>query len=762
MLSAMSPQRGNVTFISAMSMFLIVVVVMMAASLSTTGSTATRIQAGSDDAAVTAAASYIGVVNDEVLLDTISWGLGFVERLLDMLDTLGGIIAAVPFLEGLGAAIISVAEALQGVIETMQDVFDNVIRQPLTDILDDAKSFLGLVNATIAAANNGYLGFIVPNGSLRDGIKSATETQYDLDYVKRRVAHSLKIVDTGGFRSGLAGAIQEMTIQQIWGKPADPPPPPAKNVPPNCPQPNSCAPLNENRPVQTFHLWPSTAGCVDPPYDPNVNPYALTQAQVQALQPQGNQWHRPCNEYLWLQKKLQDFYWKEWKSLQDLWNLLFASPGPSPPNPPKGQFMANKGPFLEKQPGDAQTASDLIRDAQGKLSNVALGNGGPGDIGQVGRWNASVKVDSCDSPTQNVNFMAWVNGGCVDAWRQDACPPGDGSLRGKTQGFYNFSCSGEIRYDPVLDDINGQPTPRCPQNTTAVPACQVFWGLDEHNKGKVVNSIGVIPFYEWPDYIVVGKPLATSQSTDYRLSRPRSQEQRDASKLLDAWKGERFDCAGLAKDADHTGCPTPGAEAEANGSPEEDFIMVGDVQPDAATQLAAKFSGRTVPSDRFSITGSKVKIFKAKAVNDRVHVSDLCARVFTKDNADPTDIKKILGIFPYTAYGVCYTILESFDALAALQAGIRSVFQPPIDFLHNFCFLDFCPLSWLGDMIQDLVDFVLGPPAPDARTFHIALGTVVCIPQLETAAKLANTGDLLEAVKTAKDFTSDSGSGTCP
>ena len=95
-----SVQRGNVTIITALTSLLIVMITVFGTAISNQASNATRIQTSSDTAALAAAESYIGVINDEVAFDIIDWGLGFIQRLAQLLEDIGDAIEAIPYVGG--------------------------------------------------------------------------------------------------------------------------------------------------------------------------------------------------------------------------------------------------------------------------------------------------------------------------------------------------------------------------------------------------------------------------------------------------------------------------------------------------------------------------------------------------------------------------------------------------------------------------------------------------------------------------------------
>lgn len=778
-MMGMGAERGNVTLITAFTMLLLVMIVILGAGLSDTASRSTRMQAGSDDAAVTAAASYIAVINDEVLLEEVDWGLGFVQRMAELLSEIGGVIAAIPFLEAIGGAIEAAADFVQSAVESMQNVFDDAIKDPLDAVLDVAKSVLGVVNATIAAANNGYLGFMVPSGTLKQGLTAAKPPQYDLAYVLKRVEHSLRLVyplngdgtpntNNKDNNVDLMGAIQEISIHAIWGKgsQASLPPPQGGGQPPPCPPKVSCSNPNAESRLgggtatpdpgrDTFHLWPTTPGCVDPQEFPYKNPY--TEYDPTQFAPTGQQWHRPCDEKAWLQQLLQTYYWKEWKSLQDVYNQLFTV---ADPKNPKNRIFdpAKNGTFVDHNPNgsfptfqsDTKIAVNLIQDAQNQLQNVAEGNGKKGDYGQIGRPTDAPATNCGDS---HATFFARVNEGCYDNWQSANCP--DAARGHGNQNYFNFSCNGTIKYSGSGSIPHAIAELICDKPPAGqADGCHLVWGLpgpDQNNPDQKTLS---------PTYA----PLPTGFATDYRASKVQRDELSPYSQALSMWKQETFDCANQTKGQQpQNGCPSAGTEA--TGDTEEDFISTSVIKPDAMTSLAASFSHQPTPATRYSITASRVQIHRAKSIKDAVHVSDLCSRIFSHTGARD-NYPTVLGFLPTDGYGWCYVLLSAFDTFAAIYTAIQGFFNPVINFLqHTLClptpFGDICPFGWVGDILQGLLNYLLGPAPPDGRTFHISLTTVACVPALATAADIAQHPEHLLAAVASMESTTDDSGGTC-
>ena len=243
-------QRGNVTLITAMTAMLIVMIVVMATGIGNQTSQATRMQAASDGAAITAAETYIAVINDEVAFELIDWGLGFIQRMASFLEQIGRAISAIPYVGAVfGVPIQVVANIIKQVAKTAQNVFKK-IKESINKFLDAAKQVLATINATMVAANNGYIGFILPTNFL----DQASVTKYNLADIQAITDHSLQIADSGHDKGNpaLIPQIYWSALHNIWGGSVrGTPPPPAdcgQAGKPPCP-----APAKDAREHDTFH-----------------------------------------------------------------------------------------------------------------------------------------------------------------------------------------------------------------------------------------------------------------------------------------------------------------------------------------------------------------------------------------------------------------------------------------------------------------------------------------------------------------------------
>jgi len=407
----------------------------------------------------------------------------------------------------------------------------------------------------------------------------------------------------------------------------------------------------------------------------------------------------------------------------------------------------------------------MLDDTKDQLNSIAIGSGDSGDHGQLGRPSDG-PADGCDGNFKPHTWMALAMHGCFDRWHDDRCPFSDTS-RPKLGAYVSFNCQGGVTSkakvrDPNPADPHGFVL-RCPDSAP----CHVFWGQNLDNPGKPLGYVDLSPYFQWPDYVPGSQPLGKHQATDYRAAPFRAQERGEAAKQVSTWVSARFDCSDLDAAADHSGCPTAGADAGSPVAVEEDFIEVGTVKANLPTVLAARLTGQEVPGDRYAITGSKAKVYRALSTKDRVRVDNLCPHIFTQDNkSDPNDYKTVLDFLPITGYGWCHVLLSSFQLFIDIRNAIQGYFDKIENFINSICIPtplgDFCPFTIISDVLQELVQTVLGPKPPDTRTYHVTLETIGCIPELAQAADVARHPEKLVGILVSAESSSgDSNSGTC-
>ncbi|MFN2462390.1 MAG: TadE/TadG family type IV pilus assembly protein [Candidatus Dormibacteria bacterium] len=718
-------QRGNVTLITAFTAMLMVLVVVLAAGLSNSAGDATRMQAASDQAALTAAETYISVVNDTVAFDLIDWGLGFLSRMAEVVQSIGEAIAAVPFLEWLGAAIVAVGEFVQTAADSAKDVFDG-IKDTLNDILDQAKEILAVINATVAAANNGYLGFILPSGILNQ----ASNARYTVKDINDFVDHARQPMKD----AGLFNAMKATAMHAIWGtgaattkladcKKSDGKPcgAPACGSVPGTSQ--TCGKPEEKRSSDhdTFNLWPDTDGCVDPPAWTDVN---APKPKVPA-----GAWHRPCDEREWLRSQLRTSLLDTERGLIDVRIRINF-------NVPDNKAYDSKKPTLFDDGGDAnaqKTAWDSLVAAEQALDAEAKGSGNDPDkdvnaaVSQLTDYYERAPPTFPGLPTFKTPFGSY---GPRVFCRAPLADPHPG-----------FTCAGTI-YDSGADLCKRPDKPATPPNFTDMELfpCWNFWGFDPNNDKK--------------DQMQKRRdagPLPDSYPVDYRKTQSYAADV-SGSKTLGDWKAYKFEPHSTGNIADN--------QDDVN----ESFIMINQVNPTDEERLLRQVAGGPAPKQHWTITGSKAIIHRADSAKDAVHASSLCNNF--KDHS--TD--KLLGFIPKTPYGWCRVLLGAFDVFKDIYDAIHNFFfdkliQPMRDFSIDLPIVgNICPFCWLADILEGLVNYVLGPAPPDTRTYHIALVTVGCVPAVQQVADVANNFDLEKVIKLVinKDSSlSDPNNDTC-
>ncbi|MEA2646492.1 MAG: hypothetical protein QOE92_1575 [Chloroflexota bacterium] len=728
MIPTLQEQRGNVTLITAASMLLLVLVVVMGTAVSNQAGYATRMQAASDQAALTAAVTYMSVINDEVAFDIIDWGLGFIERMAEILEAIGQAIAAVPFLEGVGAAIITVAEFVQNAASTAKDFFDEV-KNALNKILEAAKEILSIINATVAAANNGYLGFILP---VKDVLQQAGQSRWKLVDVQKVVDHArIPLTD-----KEIQFALRAQAMHTIWGTPFKDQA--SAHLDPNCKnadgsacQVPSCtaengtvenkdfcdtlesrlgSPVDNSRDIFSLNTTPAP-GCTAPPLWTDAT-------KPKPAIPAGS-WHHPCDDVEWARDSMRGFYLEDELSLINLRTRLNIKTDANT------DFKSDKPQLFddEGKPENAKKAYELLTTAEKDLKNFATGN----DPDVHKSVNAQVKLLHDYYEKMPATFPGVESDGTPGVFFPT--PLGKNNprvycVRSLADTHPGFDCSGAVA-DKDADNCkpaeqqDGKPPPTEEQ----LFPCWNFWGWTDNNDFK--------------DTVQKRRdqgPLPDNYPTDYRKTQFYSDEA-NHSKALGTWKNFKL---------------VPSSAENIPDSPDvnEAFIMVSEVLPSSSEVLIRRLSGAPEQGKKWTITASKAIIHRADSKADAVHASSLCNNI-----PGSHDDSKLLGLFPKNAYGWCKVLLGAFDLFVDIYNGIHDFFYDGfINPLRNFS-IDLpivgtiCPFCWLADIIAGLVDYVLGPAPPDARTFHVVLVTVGCVPAVQQISDIASNLDLEKIMK---------------
>ena len=651
-------QRGNVTIITAVTAMLMTMLVVLASGLGQQSGTASQIQAGSDEAAVTAALSYIEVVNDEVMFDILDWTLKFLQHLADLAEQLGELLEAVPIppIDVIGAGLAAIASTVSSIVGDADTIVVD-IKKALDPILEKAKSILAIINATIIAAKNDYLGFVLPGGLLQ----AAGQAKYTLDDVKKITDHSKQIIDN----SALVNVIELGALHTIWTSDTDGSSGNQCQGQPCKPQ-NRLGPANDRHPERdTFHIWnDDTPGCA------------------------GNNWSRPCNEQDWLKQLVRNPYKQAVTFLDDLEKKInFGGANNNP--------VLFQGSDPNKEAQEKKDAQKLIDDTKAALQSAADGSGKP----NLDKWisDTNKKYDSTnagDDPFKN-------------------CPDGPN----KAGQYFSLICNQDER-------IAGSAT--CDTDTKKSPTpCQDYWNFDKGNASR---------------QFLKGASLPKDAPIDYTDSKNFAGEiNSNDSKAYSDWQKAYF---------------SPSAKGvEASGEAEMDFVMIARTPPSLMRQLAANVGNRPdLANNRVSVSASIAKLYRATDVRDTVRLNDLCDALDPKHKGATSHLSFPLSFLPDTFWGFCHVLLGSLDAIRDIYNAINGFFQPIIDGLNSISIFGFKPLGWLADLIAGIRDELIGPPFPEARTFHAVLVPVACVPLLDKIAYLAaNTptsiGDVLNDIE---------------
>ena len=727
----MAAQRGNVTLITAFTAMLMVLVVVLAAGLSNSAGEATRMQAASDQAALTAAETYIAVVNDTVAFDLIDWGLGFVSRMAEVVQSIGEAIGAVPFLEWLGAAIVAVGEFVQIAADEAKSIFSG-IKDALNEILDQAKEILAVINATVAAANNGYLGFVLPSGILNQ----ASNARYTVQDIKDFVDHGRQPLND----AGLFNAMKATAMHAIWGtgaatttladcKTKDGQPCNAPSCGTVSGTQQYCNNAKEERSPghDTFNLWTTTAGgCVDPPAWTDVN-------QPKPKVPAGS-WHRPCNEREWLRSQLRTSLLDTEAGLKDVRERINFHVAAN------GKYDALK-PTLFEDGGDSgaqKIAWDSMAAAEQALDFAAKGDGPDPNK------NVNAAVDQLVSYYETAPLT--FPGLATFKTPFGSYGPRPFCRGGLADPHPGFICNG-VYFDNGTDNCKRETPPPPPQGQPPTPPtdqqnfpCWDFWNRDPNNDKKDAMQ-------KRRD----AGPLPDNYPIDYRKTQNYAADV-SGSKALGDWKAYKLRPHSSGNIADN--------QDDVN----ESFIMINQVNPTDAQKLLRSAAGESPPKQTWTITGSKAIIHRADSSKDAVHATSLC------NNFKDHSTELLLGFLPKTPYQWCRLLLGAFDVFKAIYDAIHNFFYDNmINPLRNFSIDlpligNICPFCWLADIIEGLVNYVLGPEPPDTRTYHIALVTVGCVPAVQQVADVANNFDLEKIIKLvlSKDGSfSDPNNDTC-
>jgi hypothetical protein len=753
-----SVQRGNVTIITALTSLLIVMITVFGTAISNQASNSTRIQTSSDTAALAAAESYIGVINDEVAFDVIDWGLGFVQRLAQLLEDIGDAIEAIPYVGAvIGGIIVAIAQAIQSVASSAQDAFDN-IKKALDKFLEEAKQILATINATLIAAQNGYLGFILPTGFLNQ----AALSQYTLKDVQA-FTDKAKQIDTDAELNNL---LYVDALHTIWdsGRCSL-----TNSSSPSCKGNNNtglsgnnqvgcggqgqpaCRPdgtrLGATKPTNqeqiqrdTFHLQAAAIpGCTPPTNawtDPDHPPGPETNSQA---------WSHSCDEKTWFEDLVKKYYFNDIQTLEALETQINFD-------------GANNNPV--RFSGSAQDKTDakkLLDDLIAKLKNESTGTGSGTVDSKAQQDEANVDKYGPGQPGPFQHCVLGSGGGFYV----------DDPNFTKVNGFYSFKCNNQYNYGPVA---------KCqsPPAQDQIFPCLNYWGLPDNIVSSPPGSISDPKFHFTKASGFPNPPPAL----DYRDTSYYNDEILPPDSPKDA-QGNRLNKVSQWLSSLRSFKPSVSTADQATKDVTQDFIQVSQIQPFYPETLAYHVAGKGDPPTRYAINATKAIVHRADSRDDKVRAADLCDNISDKVKDGVTQGKSYdsltrvgapLSFLPNTVYGWCVLILGFFDVLTNIYNAISDFFHKYIiDPIRSFSFTIFgvtiCPFCWFADLVQDLLDYLLGPPPPDSRTWHIALVSVACIPAVGTIAQIAGvvangTGSIEKIISNLENQNGAGGGGS--
>ena len=326
------------------------------------------------------------------------------------------------------------------------------------------------------------------------------------------------------------------------------------------------------------------------------------------------------------------------------------------------------------------------------------------------------------------------------------CAPGsvgglnlDDPNHDKSSSFYTFKCDSQYSYDAVAKcktpaaPAQGQP----PLTHDQTFPCLNYWGLPDAVQSSPPGSL-VAPqlhFTKAAGFANPAPPLDyrdTSYYADEVLppDSPTAGNPPHRLNIVSQWLSSLKDFKASVSTAD-----------AATKDVTQDFIQVSQIQPFYPETLAYHVAGKGDPPTRYAINATKAIVHRADSRDDKVRAADLCDNISDKVHNGVTQGKSVdslskidgpppLNLLPNTVYGWCILILGFFDVLMNIYNGVSDFFHNNlIDPIRGFTIFGFCPFCWFADLIQDLLDYLLGPAPPDARTWHIALVSVACIPR---------------------------------
>lgn len=690
----MGRQDGNVSLVVAFTCVLMVMVVMFSTGIGSTAADATRMQAASDEAAVTAASGYLAALNDGTVLDALNWGVQALGNLGTTLTIVGeALIDAGVFTFGITAAIgavfVAVGEVLSAISEAMAAVVTPLV-EAAKPVLDVAKWVLAAANSTIIAGENGYFGFIAPNV-----LGSVTPATLSLADVSGVVQHSEAIVvdyptdpySTSWAAGSIKSALQLAALHHLWANSRA-----TDATVTTTDGKKSTTVKKQARAQDTFHIFNDASnepGCDPATWDPvGHDPFKTAVDDKGHVVPAPIP--RDCTETGYLKQLTDRTYRDEIIKLQRLAAEINASDSSGNHNHWGGtQDDLDKANLYIDQ---------AVLDLQSVMGEPAkcLGNSiTAGSIFNTGLFGSGFKglTIGCDSQLLPPPVQPPFGGPIPLAGLQT-----NGAFVASAFSTYDNHHGGTNCADPPITVAAGDRPPN--------PTRYYNDGAGSYERfmdcGHVSFPFGTTKLYAWWDSLQPAESPSTPQppsdngpAYDYRHT--------------SAYRHSVGDAQGLANWAKGAQWPKGKSGVDTSQDNELIFVEFSRIDPTLQARLAANISGRDNGGYRYAIAGSHVQVVQSTAGDDVVNFGNLCGSIFNDDDPLTHSGDGILGL-PSTAGGWCVWFADAVINIADVIGNIPDPF---------------------GSIVTD----ILGKP-PDVHAWHVVLKSVPPIPYLCDASHM--------------------------
>ena len=441
-------------------------------------------------------------------------------------------------------------------------------------------------------------------------------------------------------------------------------------------------------------------------------------------------WSHSCDEKTWFEDSVKKYYFNDIQNLEALETQINFD-------------GANNNPV--RFSGSAQDKTDakkLLDDLIAKLKDVSTGSGSGSIHAQAQTIETTVDKFGPGQPGPFQHCTLNSGGGF------SSTDPNQLKLAG---GFFGFKCNNQYNYDPVAKckapapPAQGQPA-LTPDQTFP---CLNYWGMPDNLVSSPPGSISDAKFHFTKTAGFPNPP----PPVDYRDTTFYSDEVLPADAPTGGNPPHRLNPVSQWLSSLKDFKPSVSTADQATKDVTQDFIQVSQIQPFYPETLAYHVAGKGDPPTRYAINATKAIVHRADSRDDKVLAADLCDNISDKVHNGVTQGKSVsslskidgpppLNLLPNTVYGWCILILGFFDVLTSIYNSVSDFFHnnlidPIRSFSFDTPFGNICPFCWFADLVQDLLDYLLGPPPPDSRTWHIALVSVACIPAVGTIAQIA-------------------------